>query len=171
MTDYGKYILEEVESIKEKNALIKNSKLDYKSFNEYRIMMTQIENFNLNQHLSDSEFLRKLNDFIAKADNLFESIILKNDLRKESPQKSFFDTKLDEDLCFLEALKQIKLFSQRAFTKDELRHFSEELENLILDKNFTPTQSELLKQSLLLFKEELNETNESTESKNIKLKR
>lgn len=152
MTEYGRYILEAVEEIREKNELIKKSKLDFKSFNNYRIMLAQIENFDIHQSYSDDEFVRKMNEFVFKVDKLFENIILDNHLRKEA----LFDYTLNEDILFYEALKQIKLFGERQdFTQDELAHFLQELKELVNNKNFSPNQEELLYQSIKLFEEEL----------------
>lgn len=152
MTEYGRYILEAVEEIREKNELIKKSKLDFKSFNNYRIMLAQIENFDIHQSYSDDEFVRKMNEFVFKVDKLFENIILDNHLRKEA----LFDYTLNEDVLFYEALKQIKLFGERQdFTQDELAHFLQELKELVNNKNFSPNQEELLYQSIKLFEEEL----------------
>ena len=152
MTEYGRYILEAVEEIREKNELIKKSKLDFKSFNNYRIMLAQIENFDIHQSYSDDEFVRKMNEFVFKVDKLFENIILDNHLRKEA----LFDYTLNEDILFYEALKQIKLFGERQdFTQDELAHFLQELKELVNNKNFSPNQEELLHQSIKLFEEEL----------------
>ena len=152
MTEYGRYILEAVEEIREKNELIKKSKLDFKSFNNYRIMLAQIENFDIHQSYSDDEFVRKMNEFVFKVDKLFENINLDNHLRKEA----LFDYTLNEDILFYEALKQIKLFGERQdFTQDELAHFLQELKELVNNKNFSPNQEELLYQSIKLFEEEL----------------
>ncbi|WP_270978616.1 hypothetical protein [Campylobacter helveticus] len=156
MSEYGRYILEEVTSIREKNDLIKNAKLDYKSFNEYRIMLSQIENFNINKNYSDSELLKKLNAFIHKVDSLFEEIIVRNHLLEQNNEsKKLFDYTQESDICFYEALKQIKLFTHKKdFSKEELGFFLEELDELLLNKEFSENQTALLEQSLELFKEE-----------------
>ncbi|WP_270975517.1 hypothetical protein [Campylobacter helveticus] len=156
MSEYGRYILEEVTSIKEKNDLIKNAKLDYKSFNEYRIMLSQIENFDINKNYSDSELLKKLNAFIHKVDSLFEEIIVRNHLLEQNNEsKKLFDYSEESDICFYEALKQIKLFTHKKdFSKEELGFFLEELDELLLNKEFSENQTALLEQSLELFKEE-----------------
>ncbi|EAJ1707418.1 hypothetical protein DVE54_06960 [Campylobacter upsaliensis] len=151
MTEYGRFILEELGQIKEKNELIKSSKLDFKSFNEYRIMLHQIENFDINKNYSDNELLNKLNHFISKVDTLFEKLIVENSLRT----KPLFDYTLSSDVCFYEALKQIKIFTQKEdFSKEELGKFLEEFDELLLNKNFDDNQAKLLEQSLELFKEE-----------------
>ncbi|TNB61108.1 hypothetical protein [Campylobacter helveticus] len=156
MSEYGRYILEEVTSIREKNDLIKNAKLDYKSFNEYRIMLSQIENFDINKNYSDSELLKKLNAFIHKVDSLFEEIIVRNHLLEQNNEsKKLFDYSEESDICFYEALKQIKLFTHKKdFSKEELGFFLEELDELLLNKEFSENQTALLEQSLELFKEE-----------------
>ncbi|ELW3222291.1 hypothetical protein QMJ48_000964 [Campylobacter upsaliensis] len=151
MTEYGRFILEELGQIKEKNELIKSSKLDFKSFNEYRIMLHQIENFDINKNYSDTELLNKLNHFISKVDTLFEKLIVENSLRT----KPLFDYTLSSDVCFYETLKQIKIFTQKEdFSKEELGKFLEEFDELLLNKDFDDNQTKLLEQSLELFKEE-----------------
>lgn len=154
MTDYGKYILEEVKGIKEKNEVIKKAKLDYKSFNEYRLMMAQIESFDINKNYSDSELLKKLNDFISQVDKSFEAIIERNHLRQG------FDLSLSNEACFYEALKQISLFSQKDFSKEEAQNFLEELYTLKENKDFAPHQNELLEEAMMILEENLSSDNQ-----------
>ncbi|RDU61487.1 hypothetical protein [Helicobacter sp. MIT 14-3879] len=133
--------------IKEKIALIKSSKLDYQSFNDFRFLMTNLENFDVNYKLSENrikaiinnfinKFVSNLNDFILKIKQEQTELELFNSNTISTQEKQTESFKQNKDEYFYNSTPQAKFFlilAELENIKNKEEHTKEEM-SILLEK-------------------------------------
>lgn len=162
--------------IQDKINHIKESSLRYDDFNSFKFLMNNLENFSINDKLSDDRIKHNINSFVSKfikeLDSLTEKIGPQNiqNLQKnpvESTNQVYFDYQKPANTLFYEALAKVSEFNDKQeTTKEEIANLLEIVSELILNKEeeFDKEQLNLLSEIKETLKEEIISYNKQQES-------
>lgn len=163
------FILNELpvsKEIKSKIDYIKESSLRYDDFNDFKFLMNNLENFSINDKLSQNKTKQNINNFIAKLikdlDSIAEKIVPENtqklkEAKLENTNQIYFDYQKTADTLFYEALARVSEFNNKQeATKEEIGNLLESVSELLLNKEeeFNEEQLNLLSDIEETLKEE-----------------
>lgn len=167
MSNMKDFILNELEiskDIREKIDLIKQSNMDFNNFNNFKFVLKELDNFDVNFKLSNETINKNINNFVNKLINNLDSIIEK--IPKQNVEKKFNND-------FLNMLAEIdkyvnQMSSQIGITPKETKNLRQQLEETLNNPsnyNLKEKQIILLQKATEALKkqEELNKENKEIE--------
>ena len=170
MVNMKDFILNELpvsKDIQNKINHIKESSLRYDDFNSFKFLMNNLENFSINDKLSDDRIKHNINSFVSKfikeLDSLTEKIVPQNtqipqEITAESTNQVYFDYQKPANTLFYEALARVSEFNDKQeTTKEEIANLLEAVSELVLNKEeeFDKEQLNLLGEIEETLKEEI----------------
>ena len=145
MTRMAQYILNDIsisKDIREKIDFIKDSNLSYQGFNEFRFLMQELENFDVNKNLSENRIKSHLNTFIAKLMKGLDKAVAEIE---QSNQISFQIENIDS--MFFNIISQLAQSKDEPMSKSQKENLVKNIEYL-LSHNIDKDKEEILQETL-----------------------
>lgn len=128
MTDFILNDLPISQSIKEKIDYIKNSKADYGTHNEFRLLMQSLNHFEINERFSQDTIKQKINNFVGKLIKDLDSFIERINAQQESQVSNQNISNNDTELNFFAVIGKAS-----ALSKQDGEATQEQINNLVSD--------------------------------------
>lgn len=165
MTNIASMILNDLpisKELREKIDFIKNSKMTFKDFNNFRLLINSLENFEPNPKLSKEMYKNQINEKIAfvleKLENYIQiinedvknkEIIQNSDNQTQELEKQNENEDLNEMQIFLNLIMEIEKLSQAEnFSKESIEVLLEKTNKLLLNaKDLDKNELDILKET------------------------
>ena len=141
----AQYILNDIpisKDIREKIDFIKGSNLSYQGFNEFRFLMQELENFDVNKNLSENRIKSHLNTFITKLMKGLDKAVAEIE---QSNQNTFQTENIDS--MFFNIISQLAQSKDRPMSESQKENLVKNIEYL-LSHDIDKDKEEILQETL-----------------------
>lgn len=157
MTQTAQMILNDLQisqTIQEKINFIKKSKLDFEDFNNFRLLINSLENFEPNAKLSRKSQKEQINNkitFVLENLENFEKKIKEESTgneRKILNSREFLNSNQDDRIKFLSFMQELETLSKESSKEENLKDLLGRISNFLLNaENLNENEIEILEKS------------------------